>query len=42
MKLLIASDIHGDLDSAKAVLAAYEREGLEFRVKLCVNLKSHI
>lgn len=29
MKLLIASDIHGDLDSAKAVLAAYEREGAD-------------
>ena len=29
MKLLIASDIHGDLDSAEAVLAAYEREGAD-------------
>ena len=29
MKLLIASDIHGDLDSAEAVLSAYEREGAD-------------
>ena len=29
MKLLIASDIHGDLDSAEAILAAYEREGAD-------------
>ena len=29
MKLLIASDIHGDLESAEAVLAAYEREGAD-------------
>ena len=26
MKLLIASDIHGDLESAKAVIAAFEKE----------------
>lgn len=29
MKLLIASDIHGDLDSARAVIDAYEKEGAE-------------
>ena len=29
MKILIASDIHGDLDSMKKVLAAYESEGAE-------------
>ncbi|MBR2467135.1 MAG: phosphodiesterase [Clostridia bacterium] len=29
MKLLICSDIHGDLDSAKRVFEAYEREGAE-------------
>ena len=29
MKLIICSDIHGDLDSAKAIFAAYEREGAE-------------
>ncbi len=29
MKLLIASDIHGDLESAVAVLTAYEREGAD-------------
>jgi len=29
MKLLIASDIHGDLDSMKRVLSAYEREGAD-------------
>ena len=29
MKLLICSDIHGDLDTAKAIFAAYEREGAE-------------
>ncbi len=29
MKLLIASDIHGDLDSAKDVFSAYVREGAE-------------
>ena len=29
MKLLIASDIHGDLDSAEAVLSAYEKEGAD-------------
>jgi len=29
MKLLIASDIHGDLESIKDVLRAYEREGAE-------------
>ena len=27
MKLLICSDIHGDLDSAKRVVSAYENEG---------------
>ena len=29
MKLLIASDIHGDLDSMKAVISAYQREGAD-------------
>lgn len=29
MKLIICSDIHGDLDSAKRVFEAYEREGAE-------------
>ena len=29
MKLLIASDIHGDLDSMEKVLAAYKKEGAE-------------
>ena len=29
MKLLIASDIHGDLDSMKKVLTAFESEGAE-------------
>ena len=29
MKLLIASDIHGDLDSLRDVLAAYEKEGAD-------------
>ena len=29
MKLLIASDIHGDLDSIQKVLAAYEAEGAD-------------
>ena len=29
MKLLIASDIHGDLDSIKKVIYAYENEGAE-------------
>ena len=29
MKALICSDIHGDLDSLKAVLEVYEREGCE-------------
>ena len=29
MKLLICSDIHGDLDSAKAVIEAYERVGAD-------------
>ena len=29
MKLVIASDIHGDLDSAKKVIEAYEREGAD-------------
>ena len=29
MKLLIASDIHGDLDSAKAVVEAFKREGCD-------------
>ncbi len=29
MKLIICSDIHGDLDSAKKVFEAYEREGAE-------------
>ena len=29
MKLLICSDIHGDLDSMKDVLCAYEKEGAE-------------
>ena len=29
MKLLIASDIHGDLDSIKKVLGAYKKEGCD-------------
>ncbi len=29
MKLLICSDLHGDLESTKSVLSAYEREGAE-------------
>ena len=29
MKLLIASDIHGDLSAAEAVFSAYEREGAD-------------
>jgi putative phosphoesterase len=29
MKLLIASDIHGDLDSMEKVLAAYKKEGAD-------------
>ena len=29
MKLLIASDIHGDLESAELVLSAFEKEGCE-------------
>lgn len=29
MKLLICSDIHGDSDSARQILAAYEREGAD-------------
>ena len=29
MKLLIASDIHGDLESAELVLSAYEKEGCD-------------
>jgi len=34
MKLLIASDIHGDLDSIKKVFSAYESEGAEKLVLL--------
>ena len=40
MKLLIASDIHGDLDSIKSVLAAYESEGAE-RLVLLGDLLYH-
>ena len=40
MKLLIASDIHGDLDSIKSVLAAYESEGAE-RLILLGDLLYH-
>lgn len=29
MKILIASDIHGDLDSAKRVIAAFEKQGCD-------------
>lgn len=29
MKLLICSDIHGDLESMESILSAYEREGAE-------------
>lgn len=29
MKLLIASDIHGDLDSARDIISAYQSEGCE-------------
>ena len=34
MKLLIASDIHGDLDSLERLLSAYENEGAEKLVLL--------
>lgn len=40
MKLLIASDIHGDLDSANAVFAAAEREGCE-KILLLGDLLYH-
>ena len=29
MKLLICSDIHGDLDTARSIICAYEREGAD-------------
>ena len=29
MKLLIASDIHGDIESAKVLIEAFEREGCD-------------
>ena len=40
MKLLIASDIHGDLDSALAVFKAYEKEGAD-KVLLLGDLLYH-
>jgi len=40
MKLLIASDIHGDLDSAKAVFTAYEKEGCD-KILLLGDLLYH-
>ena len=40
MKLLIASDIHGDLDSLENVLAAYKGEGAE-RLVLLGDLLYH-
>ena len=40
MKLLIASDIHGDLDSAKAVFNAYEKEKCD-KVLLLGDLLYH-
>ena len=40
MKLLIASDIHGDLDSLEKVLSAYESEGAE-RLVLLGDLLYH-
>ena len=40
MKLLIASDIHGDLDSANAVFSAYEREGCD-KILLLGDLLYH-
>ncbi len=40
MKLLIASDIHGDLDSMERVLSAYKKEGAE-RILLLGDLLYH-
>ena len=40
MKLVIASDIHGDLDSMKKVLSAYEHEGAD-RLILLGDLLYH-
>ena len=40
MKLLIASDIHGDLDSMEKVLAAYKKEGAE-KILLLGDLLYH-
>ena len=40
MKLLIASDIHGDLDSASLVFEAYEKEGAD-KVLLLGDLLYH-
>ncbi len=40
MKLLIISDIHGDLDSLQLALKAYEREGAE-RILLLGDLLYH-
>ena len=40
MKLLIASDIHGDLDSAKDVLCAFEKEGAD-KILLLGDLLYH-
>ena len=40
MKLLIASDIHGDFDSAEAVFRAYEREGCD-KILLLGDLLYH-
>ena len=40
MKLLICSDIHGDLDSLQRIIAAYEREGAE-RILILGDLLYH-
>ena len=40
MKLLIASDIHGDLNSAEAIFSAYEREGCD-KILLLGDLLYH-
>lgn len=40
MKLLIASDIHGDLDSASRVISAYKKEGAD-RILLLGDILYH-
>ena len=38
MKLLIGSDIHGDLDGAKRLVDAYNEEGCDkFLLLSCIN-----